>query len=104
MKVTYRDVTIFIIELIRETRSSARTHIALLTWGLVVAWPASAIAAEGRPAGAREREGLPFSIVDFGWITLAAVVLIVVALTLRGVARHRRRTAQRALGHRRTDP
>jgi hypothetical protein len=100
----YKDVTISSIgSIMRTVGSVRRTRLALLAFVLVLGMPATAGAADAGRNAPRDA-GLPFSVGDLGWITLAAAVLIVIVLVLQAAARHRRQPALRASGRRRTDP
>ena len=58
---------------------------------LAVFGPAVALAAA--PGAPVEERGVPFSMEDLGWIALMAMLLLVLALSLQAIARHRRRSA-----------
>ena len=79
-------------------RSSLATAITLAVLALL---PATASAATET---APEPRGIPFSMNDLGWIALVAMLLLVLALVLQGIARHRRRSAAVRVTHQRTDP
>jgi formate hydrogenlyase subunit 3/multisubunit Na+/H+ antiporter MnhD subunit len=66
----------------------------------LLALPATAAAGPGSPT---EPRGIPFSMDDLGWIALVAMLLLVLALSLQGIARSRRRSAPVQVVQRRTE-
>ena len=69
-----------------------------------LALPAVATAAPGSPT---EPRGVPFTVADLGWLALGAMLLLMLALGLQAIARHRRAirgAAPVAVAPQRTEP
>jgi formate hydrogenlyase subunit 3/multisubunit Na+/H+ antiporter MnhD subunit len=99
-----KDVTI--PSLMRSRRMSDVVRQGLAGAGvalLCLAVFAPALATAASPGAPVEERGVPFSMDDLGWIALVAMLLLVLAMTLQAIARHRRHGAAVQVVQRRTE-
>lgn len=74
---------------------------------LLIVGPAqTALAGSSDSAGSAQeaQAGLPFSTADFGWLLVAAVLLLMLVLVIQLAARRWRRRSLRSVARERTDP
>jgi hypothetical protein len=104
VRTRVKDATIVRTATIRMIGRNMRFQLVTVVLAALLAFPATAAAVQGSTA---EPRGLPFSMSDLGWLAFGAMLLLVLALVLQGIARHRRASRGAgavAVAPRRTEP